>query len=174
MLASSTPSPLSVVAGRMVVEFWRGYHPFEGNTMLVSEKGSSSTGVPIPANAEPFAKRIWLQRHVPQCPMYGAARKMDYATLGVAYEGIDPTHPALGWCAVSAHLLKVGPTPVWASQRLLRCSCKKFLASAEFANSASGLLRWRLLIAVGMQHHCHWQPVVTKVWVRGQGLEPIG
>jgi len=60
--------------------------------MLVSEKGSSSTGVPIPANAKPFAKRIWLQRHVLQCPTYGAARKMDDATLGVAYERIDPTH----------------------------------------------------------------------------------
>jgi len=69
------------------------YHPFEGNvTQLVSEKGSSSTGVPKPANAKPFAERTWLQRHVPQCPMYGVARKTDYATLGVARERIDPTH----------------------------------------------------------------------------------
>ena len=32
---------------------------------LVSEKGSSSTGVPIPANAKPFAKRTWVQRRQP-------------------------------------------------------------------------------------------------------------
>jgi len=55
---------------------------------------------------------------------------------------------ALSWCAISACLLEVGPTPVWASQLLLRCSRKKFLMSAEFANTASGFLRERLLIAV--------------------------
>jgi len=62
---------------------------------LVSEKGSSSTGVPIPANAKSFAKRTWLQRRVPQCPMYGVAGKTDYATLGAAREQIDPTHPGI-------------------------------------------------------------------------------
>jgi len=59
---------------------------------LVSEKWSSSTGVPIPANAKPFAKHTWLQRRVPQCPMYGVAGKMDYATLGAARQRIDPEH----------------------------------------------------------------------------------
>ena len=69
------------------------YHPFEGNvTYLVSEKGSSSTGVPKPANAKPFAERTWLQRRVPQCPMYGVARKTDYATPGAARERVDPAH----------------------------------------------------------------------------------
>jgi len=59
-------------------------------TWLVSEKGSSSTGVPKPANAKPFVKRTWLQRHVPQCLMYGVVGKTDYARLGVAREWIDP------------------------------------------------------------------------------------
>ena len=34
-------------------------------------------------------------------------------------------------------------------------SSNKFFASADFANSASGLLRWRSLIAVGTQHRCY-------------------
>ena len=79
---------------------------------LVSEKGSSSTGVQKPANAKPFAERTWLQRCVPQCPMSGVAKKMDYATLGVARERIDPAQQVLSCCAVSACLLEVGPTPV--------------------------------------------------------------
>jgi len=62
------------------------------NVKLVSEKGSSSTGVSKPANAKPFAERTWLQRRVPQCPMYGVAKKMDYATLGAARDRIDPAH----------------------------------------------------------------------------------
>jgi len=59
---------------------------------LVSEKESSSTGVPKPANAKPFAERTWLQRRKPQCPMYRVAKKMDYSTLGAAREQIDPAH----------------------------------------------------------------------------------
>ena len=69
------------------------YHPFEGNvTWLVSEKGSSSTGMPKPAHAKPFARRTWLQRRVPQCPMCGVAGKTDYATPGAARERVDPAH----------------------------------------------------------------------------------
>jgi len=35
------------------------HHSFEGNiTWLVSEKGSNSTGVPIPANAQPFTNVV--------------------------------------------------------------------------------------------------------------------
>ena len=33
---------------------YHGYYPFEENNQLVSEKGSSSRGVPIPVNAQPF------------------------------------------------------------------------------------------------------------------------
>jgi len=59
---------------------------------LVSEKESSSKGVPKPPNAKPFADCTWLQRCVPQCPMYGVARKMDYATPGASRERVDPAH----------------------------------------------------------------------------------
>ena len=34
----------------------------------------------------------WLQRRLPQCPMYGVATKTDYATQGTALERIDPAH----------------------------------------------------------------------------------
>jgi len=68
-------------------------HPFEGNvTELVSEKGSSSTGVSKPAHAKPFARRTWLQGRVPQCPMCEVAGKTDYATPGVARERLDLAH----------------------------------------------------------------------------------
>ena len=46
--------------------------------------------MPKPANAKPFAERTWLQRRVPQCPMYGVPKKTDYAILGVAHKRIDP------------------------------------------------------------------------------------
>ena len=39
-----------------------------------------------------FHSRYFLPSSVPQCPMYGVARKMDYATLGAAREQIDPAH----------------------------------------------------------------------------------
>ena len=66
--------------------------PLRRKRNIVSEKGSSLTGVPIPANAKPFAKRTWLQWSVPQCPMHRVAGKMDYTTLGAARERIDPAH----------------------------------------------------------------------------------
>ena len=37
-------------------------------------------------------ERTWLQRRVPQCPMYGMVRKTDYATPGAARERVDPAH----------------------------------------------------------------------------------
>jgi len=69
--------------------------PLRRKRNIVSEKGSSLTGVPIPANAKPFAERTWLQLRMPQCPMYEVAGKTDYATLGTARERIDPTHSGI-------------------------------------------------------------------------------
>jgi len=73
---------------------WPG-HPFEGNRkpkVVSFWDGFSSTGVPKPAHAKPFARRTWLQRRVPQCPMCGVTEKTDYATPGAAYERVDPAH----------------------------------------------------------------------------------
>jgi len=44
--------------------------------------------------------------------MCGVAGKADYATPGAAREQVDPAHPGVKLVAVSACLLKVGPTPV--------------------------------------------------------------
>jgi len=68
--------------------------------------------VPKPAHAKPFARRTWLQRRVPHCPMCGVAGKTDYVTPGAARERVDPVHCAVKlvcrWCLLSRSRFNTG------------------------------------------------------------------